>query len=155
MAPLSEPFDIVISSNSGYPLDLNIYQSVKGMSAAGQVVRQGGSIVLASECRDGIPGGSDYEKILESAGSVAALMEFIRNHEGAYRDTWQVFFQAKIQARAHVYLKSSLDDHTVRRALLKPAGNLEKLLEELVEEYGKECRVCVLPQGPHTIPFLG
>lgn len=154
MVPLPHPYDIVLTSNSGYPLDLNVYQSVKGMSAAGQVVREGGSIVVAAECWDGIPGGSDYEKILCSAGSVPALLDFIRANEGAYRDTWQVYFQAMIQARSEVYLCSSLDDATVRRTLLKPAGDLDQLVHSLIRKYGKDCRICVLPEGPHTIPYL-
>jgi len=55
MVRVEHPFDIVLTSNSGYPLDLNLYQSVKGMSAAAQVVRAGGSIVIAADCWDGIP----------------------------------------------------------------------------------------------------
>jgi len=78
MAALDQAYDIVLTSNSGYPLDLNVYQSVKGMSAAEQVVKKGGSIVIAAECWDGIPSGSDYEKILNAAGNIASLMEFIR-----------------------------------------------------------------------------
>ncbi|MBN1317399.1 MAG: nickel-dependent lactate racemase, partial [Anaerolineales bacterium] len=55
MLPVAQPYDVVITSNSGYPLDLNLYQAVKGMSAAAQIVRPGGAIVIAAECWDGIP----------------------------------------------------------------------------------------------------
>jgi len=55
MVPVEEPYDIVITTNSGYPLDLNLYQSVKGMSCAAQIVRPGGSILIATECRNGVP----------------------------------------------------------------------------------------------------
>lgn len=154
MVPLNQPYDIVVTSNSGYPLDLNIYQSVKGMSAAEQVVKKGGAIVIAAECWDGIPSGSDYEKILKSAGSVPALMGFIRKHEALYKDTWQVYFQAMIQEKSDVYLHSTLVDTTVEQALLKPAGNLDQLLLKLIQHHGKDTRICVLPEGPQTIPFL-
>ena len=55
MVAVPKPFDIVITTNSGYPLDLNLYQAVKGMSAAARVVRQGGAIIVAADCWDGIP----------------------------------------------------------------------------------------------------
>ncbi|HEX6511435.1 MAG TPA: nickel-dependent lactate racemase, partial [Chloroflexota bacterium] len=54
MRGVSQPFDVVVTTNAGYPLDLNLYQTVKGMSAAAQIVRPGGAIVVASECSDGI-----------------------------------------------------------------------------------------------------
>ncbi len=154
MVPLAQPYDIVVTSNSGYPLDLNIYQSVKGMSAAEQVVKKGGTIVIAAECWDGIPSGSDYDKILTSAGSVPALMDFVRKNETMYKDTWQVYFQAMIQEKSDVYLHSTLENSTVERALLKPTGNLDSLLLKLIQHHGKKSRICVLPEGPHTIPYL-
>ena len=154
MAPLEEAFDVVITSNSGYPLDLNVYQSVKGMSAAERVVKKGGSIIMAAECWDGIPAGSDYETILKSVENVGALMDFIREHEDELQDTWQVYFQTMVQMKADVYLFSKLDHETVKSVHLQPVENLNQLVLELVEKYGPETRICVLPEGPHTIPYL-
>ena len=54
-APVAAPFDIVVTTNSGYPLDQNLYQAVKGMSAAACIVKPGGTIICAAECRDGFP----------------------------------------------------------------------------------------------------
>jgi nickel-dependent lactate racemase len=154
MVALDEPFDIVISSNSGYPLDLNVYQSVKGMSAAERIIRKGGSIIMAAECWDGIPAGSDYEKILGSSKSVPGLMSFIKEHEPELRDTWQVYFQAMIQMKSDVWLYSQLDDLTVKSTHLKPVKDINKLVQQLVQQYGPSTRICVLPEGPHTIPYL-
>ena len=78
MVRVDKPYDIVITSNSGYPLDLNIYQTVKGMSAAAQVVKDGGTIIIAAECWDGIPSNSDYETILTSVDSANSLMDYIK-----------------------------------------------------------------------------
>ena len=154
MVPLKEAFDIVITSNSGYPLDLNIYQSVKGMSAAERIVKEGGSIIVAAECWDGIPSGSDYETILKSVDQVESLMGYIREHEAELQDTWQVYFQAMIQMKADVYLYSKLDPATVKTAHLEPVSNINSLISELAEKYGPDTRICVLPEGPHTIPYL-
>jgi nickel-dependent lactate racemase len=154
MVPLNEAFDIVLTSNSGFPLDLNIYQSVKGMSAAERVVKEGGSIIVAAECWDGVPSGSDYETILKSVDEVDELMDYIKAHEAELQDTWQVYFQAMIQMKARVYLHSQLDPGTVKSAHLRPAGKINRLIAELAGAYGPHTRVCVLPEGPHTIPYL-
>ncbi len=154
MVCLDQPFDIVITSNSGYPLDLNVYQSVKGMSAAEQVVKKGGSIIIAAECWDGIPEGSDYETILKSASRSDELMAFIKKNEGTLKDTWQVYFQAMIQQKSDVYLYSTLEAHVVKSALLAPVDHIEQLVHELVSKYGPDTRICVLPEGPQTIPYL-
>ncbi|MCP4314072.1 MAG: nickel-dependent lactate racemase [Bacteroidetes bacterium] len=154
MAPVEEAFDIVITSNSGYPLDLNVYQSVKGMSAAERVVRKGGTIIMAAECWDGIPGASDYETILKSVDCVDDLMDFIIEHEQELQDTWQAYFQAMVQMKADVFFYSNLDDETVRSAHLKPVSKIDELVLNLVKKYGPDTRICVLPEGPHTIPYL-
>jgi nickel-dependent lactate racemase len=154
MVGLDKPFDVVITSNAGYPLDLNVYQSVKGMSAAERVVKKGGTIILAAECWDGIPAGSDYETILTSVDSVQELMGFIKNHEPDLKDTWQVFFQAMIQMKADVYLYSGLDPETVKSTHLKPVEDMNQLIVYLVEKYGPTTRICILPEGPRTIPYL-
>ena len=63
--PVDEPFDIVITTNSGYPLDQNLYQAVKGMSAAARIVRPGGAIVAVAECSDGLPDHGNFKQLLQ------------------------------------------------------------------------------------------
>lgn len=154
MAGLEQAFDLVITSNSGYPLDLNVYQSVKGMSAAEQVVKEGGAIVVAAECWDGIPEGSDYETILKSAREPDELMAYIKKNEATLKDTWQIYFQAMIQLKADVYLYSKLDPKKVKSAHLEPVSNIDRLILDLVSRYGPNTRICILPEGPQTIPYL-
>ena len=118
MAPVDNLYDIVITSNSGYPLDLNIYQTVKGMSAAAQIIKEGGSIIIAAECWDGIPAKSDYETILTSVNSPNDLMKFIKEQESTLKDTWQIYYQALIQQKADVYLFSDqLDEYNNQKEL--------------------------------------
>jgi lactate racemase len=155
MAPVNELYDIVITSNSGYPLDLNIYQTVKGMHAAAQIVKPGGSIIMAAECWDGIPSNSDYEKILTSVSSVADLMKFIKDNESTLKDTWQIYYQALIQQKADVYIYSDkLDDEIIKRALFKPVKDIRTLTDKLVSKIGRHAKICILPEGPQTIPYL-
>jgi nickel-dependent lactate racemase len=155
MVEVAEPFDVVLTSNSGYPLDLNVYQAVKGMSAAAQVVRDGGAILVAAECWDGIPEHGQYAQLLRQASSPAELLEFVMRSPPA-QDHWQVQIQAQVQSRAEVYLYShNLSEAQVRAALLKPCGGIVERLEALVERYGAGARICVLPEGPMTIPYIG
>ncbi len=155
MVPVNKLYDIVITSNSGYPLDLNIYQSVKGMSTAAQIIKPGGHIIIAAECWDGIPQGSDYEAILSAANSPEALMKYIMSKEAILKDTWQVYCQALVQRRANVYLYSDkLDKKTIKKALLNPVDNISTLTDELVRKTNSKASICIMPEGPQTIPYL-
>ena len=155
IVPVSAPFDIVITSNSGYPSDLNLYQSVKGMSAAAQVVKPGGSIILAAECWDGLPDHGLYAKLLGMAGSPEELLATIGSSPETQHDQWEVQIQAQIQQRADVYVKSSyLSPDQVREALLKPCTSIEETLAVLLDQHGPDATICVLPEGPWSIPYV-
>jgi lactate racemase len=154
MVAVDEPFDIVITSNSGYPLDLNLYQAVKGMSAAAQIVRPGGAIVIASECWDGIPDHGLFGQLLREANSPKQILERVHQPGFSKQDQWQAQVQAQIQMKADVYVHSSyLSEEQIRGAMLKPAVSIEDTLIELVGHYGKDARICILPEGPVTIPY--
>ena len=155
LVPVPHPFDIVITSNSGYPLDLNLYQAVKGMSAAAQVVRPGGSIVIAAECWDGLPAHGEYERILGLAATPEELLATIRSWGYVRQDQWEVQVQAQVQMHADVYLKSEyLSPEAIERAHLHACTSVEATVEELLRRYGPDATICVLPEGPMTIPFV-
>jgi lactate racemase len=155
MTPVNRLYDIVITSNSGYPLDLNVYQTVKGMSAAAEIVKPGGVIIIAAECWDGIPSGSDYETILKSVNNVDELMQFITDNEKSLKDTWQIYFQAMVQKKAKVYIFSKkLSREAIRTALLYPVEDIEALILDLIKEKGPGACICLLPEGPQSIAYL-
>lgn len=154
MVAVPQPFDIVITTNSGYPLDLNLYQAVKGMSAASQVVRPGGAIIIAASCWDGIPDHGLYGKLLREAASPQQLLERISAPGFLEQDQWEAQIQAQIQLKAEVYVRShNLTDEQITAALLRPCHRIEDTVEELLQRYGRRARICVLPEGPQTIPY--
>ncbi len=154
MQPVEHRFDVVVTSNSGYPLDQNLYQAVKGMSAAAEVVKPGGSIICAAECRDGFPDHGSYRSLLASATSPAELLSSIETSETTTPDQWQAQIQARIQSRARVLVHTSfLSDDDLAEALLEPAGDIGATVSELVDSIGPSARVCVLPEGPQTIAY--
>lgn len=99
MRAVDRPFDVVVTTNSGYPLDQNLYQAVKGMSAAAKVVKSGGTIICAAECRDGIPNHGAYGEILASGSSPRELLRMIEAPGYSRPDQWQVQIQAQIQLK--------------------------------------------------------
>jgi lactate racemase len=150
MQPVDKLFDIVITTNSGYPLDQNLYQAVKGMSAAARIVKKGGAIILAAECRAGVPAGSPFDQLLRRAAGPEDILALIAKE--TYAEQWQGQIQALIQRKARVYLHSTLSDEAVRSAHLIPAPDISAMIEQL--QPAAPLSVAVLPQGPLTIPYL-
>ncbi|HEY8498559.1 MAG TPA: nickel-dependent lactate racemase [Limnochordales bacterium] len=156
MQPVPELFDIVVTTGSGYPLDQNLYQSVKGMSAAARVVKPGGAIVLAAECSDGVPSHGNFGKLLGMGSSPDELLRLIHRPGFAMLDQWQVQILAMILQRADVFVKADgLSDEAIRAAHLTPIHDVAETVHRLIRErYGPQARVGILPEGPQTIPYL-
>jgi lactate racemase len=154
MRGVDQPFDVVVTTNSGYPLDQNLYQAVKGMSAAAKVVRKGGTIICAAECRDGIPSHGAYGQILASQPSPRALLDMITRPGYSRPDQWQVQIQAMIQLKANVMVKADrLSDDQIRSAHLQPIHDVSAALADAVDAAGRNASICILPNGPQTIPY--
>ncbi len=155
MVPVSAPFDVVITTNSGYPLDLNLYQAVKGMAAAVQVVKPGGSIIAAAECWDGVPNHGHYKELLHRASSPQELLDIVSAPGFLLQDQWEAQIQAQIQLEGDVYVKNSyLSDEELRAALFLPCHSIEETLAKLLAKYGAGATICVLPEGPQTVPYI-
>lgn len=155
MAPVKQLFDIVITTNSGYPLDLNLYQGVKGISAAAQVVKPGGAIILAAECWDGIPEHGEFGALLKMAKSPAELLEIMSQPGFSRQDQWQAQVLAQVLLKAEVYVKNSYLSHEqLREAMVQPCDSVEETVSMLMKRYGQHASICVMPEGPMTIPYL-
>ena len=156
MRPVAAPFDIVLTTNSGYPLDQNLYQAVKGMSAAACIVKPGGTIICAAECRDGIPDHGPYGQLLRQRQSPAGLLEMVEASGFAEQDGWQVQVQALIQRKARVMVKAGgLTHEQLRAAHFEPITDLGMAVRQALGDAGADATMAVLPHGPQTIPYLG
>ncbi len=151
MQACREPFEVVVTTNSGYPLDQNLYQGVKGMAAGARVLKPGGTLILACECSDGVPTGSSYERMLHAASEPAAVLSSL-DPLHARPEQWQAQIQALVQQKARVLLHSSLPEATVLRALLEPCPDIGAEVRRLTA--GNQAAVAVLPYGPLTVPYL-
>jgi len=149
MARAPHRYDVVVTSNSGYPLDQNLYQSVKGMSAAAQIVRDGGTIVIATECSDGLPDHGHYKHLLKHALGPDEFLRQLAEPDFSVHDQWQVQVQAQIQRRARVYVRADgLSDRQIRDAWFEPIRDISSLVQNLGGT------VAVIPEGPQTIPYV-
>ena len=155
MTAVDEAYDIVVTTNSGFPLDQNLYQTVKGMSAAARIVRPGGHILLAAACEDGIPDHGRYLALLEEGGSPQGVLDRLAQPGFGEQDQWQVQIQALIQLGAEVHVFSeNLSDEQIRRALFTPCRSITETVNRLAAEVGPGARICAMPEGPQTIAYL-
>jgi len=154
MRQVEHPFDVVVTTNSGYPLDLNLYQTVKGLSGAARVVKPGGLIICAAECSDGVPSGTDFAEMLSGMGKPADFLVEVARPGFSRQDQWQAQVLAQVLNKARVALKSEgLTPEEIASAHLEPVEDIGKELAGIVRR-NPGASICVLPEGPQTIPYL-
>ena len=147
------PADIAISTNGGYPLDQNIYQSVKGMTAAEATVKQGGVIVMFAESADG-HGGASFHKTFRDEPDLERMMRtfLARRPEETIIDQWQSQILARVLLKAKVVFVSACDDQTVRDMHMIPAHSPEEALDKAKALVGRpDYIVTVIPDGVAVI----
>jgi nickel-dependent lactate racemase len=155
MVPIQHRFDIVVTTSGGYPLDISMYQSVKGIAVAGNIVKEGGTIVLASECAEGLPEYGEYGDIMGLAETPKDLLGNIHKPGFFMQDQWDAQIQAQVCSRVDLYIYSDgLSDQEVRQVFGIPCHDIEKDVGVMLDHYGPDAKVAVLPAGPLTVPYL-
>lgn len=157
-ATVQQRFDIVITSNGGYPLDRNYYQAVKGLAAAARIVRPGGIIILAAECRDGL-GSDDFRRALRTFTTFRKrdeYLDYIAQEDNWAIDQWEVEVLSKVlQQVSAVFLYSpGISREEKSWTCAEPVSSVEKGLEEARRRLGKGATVAILPNGPYLIPLV-
>jgi nickel-dependent lactate racemase len=143
------PYDLVVSTNGGHPLDRNLYQAVKGMAAADRVRRPGGTVLMAAACADGVPDDGAFARLLAESRTPDDL---IASTAGPELDRWQAQVLGRVLARGAVRLHSEgLVSEAIRSAQLVPAPDLDEAVEDTLAGLSPSARVAVLPEGPLTV----
>ena len=147
------PADLVITTNGGYPLDQNIYQAVKSMSAAEVAVKKNGVIIVAARSADG-HGGEAFCRELAADDDMELLYRKImeRRREETQPDQWQVQIMARVLRKARVIYVSTAPDDLVRSLHMIPAHSLQQALtlaEDLLQS--PHALVTVIPDGVSVI----
>lgn len=154
MVAVPEAFPIVITTNSGYPLDQNLYQAVKGMSAGAQIVQQDGLILSAARCNDGFPAHGNFKKLLFDHATPQAMLDTILSPGFSLYDQWEAQLLGIIVLKAKTALLSEIPAEEVQRAFLEPITDIEARVAEELKRIGQGAPIAVLPEGPMTIPYL-
>ena len=146
---VDSPYDLVVSTNGGHPLDRNLYQAVKGMAAADRVRRRGGTVVMAAACADGVPDDGAFARLLEESRTPGDL---VASTAGPELDRWQAQVLGRVLARGAVRLHTDgVGVDAIRTAQLVPAPDLDEAVGNTLAALGPSARVAVLPEGPLTV----
>ena len=145
--------DIVISTNGGYPLDMNVYQSVKGMTAAEAVCRRGGVIIMAAGCSDGHGGESFYRALAEAAGPEEILQNVAgRARNATEPDQCQYQILARILKDFKVIMYApECPAEMLREMKLDTASTPEEALRKALAYTSADARIAVIPDGVSVI----
>ena len=145
--------DIVVSTNGGYPLDQNIYQTVKGMTAAEATCKEGGVIIMISACNDGHGGQSFYDSV-SSASSPSEILENVRKipKDKTIPDQWEFQILARILEKFTVIMVTNLcDSKMIENMHMKHANSFKEALKMAFDIKGKDSKVALIPDGVSVI----
>ena len=140
--------DIVITTNGGYPLDQNMYQAVKGMTAAEATVRRGGVIVMLAESGDGIGGDHFYHQLADEPDIEKTMALFLsRSREETVPDQWQTQILLRILGHASVIYVSEMPDEVVEKMHMIPAHSLGEAIDKAKGLVGNGAKIAAIPDG--------
>ncbi|MEZ6109728.1 MAG: nickel-dependent lactate racemase [Pirellulaceae bacterium] len=146
-----EPVDIVVTSSAGYPLDTTFYQSVKAMTGALPIVKQGGTIIVAASLTEGI-GSPQFQQLFHEHADLDSFVQCILGKDYFVMDQWQLEELAKVRRKARVkFFSDGMASETQNQLFVEAAPSVEQALAESLAEYGPEARVAVIPKGPYVL----
>lgn len=141
--------DIAITSNGGYPLDQNIYQAVKSMTAAEATVKDGGVIIVSAQSGDGTGGDAFYQAFVDEPDIKKLYQSFLDTpKEETIADQWesQILCRVLLKTKAVIYI-SDLEDELVETFHMIPAKSLDEAIKKADELMGKDSTITVIPNG--------
>jgi nickel-dependent lactate racemase len=150
---LDHPVDICLVTNGGTPLDLDFYQTVKGIDTASRITRQGGIIIMASSCHSGL-GPPVFCARHRDSNAAEEVLAKIRSGQCTGVD-WQNQVLAKAQMEHRIYLYSDLPDDDARSMKVEPIHSIEEGLERALALLGSQAEIAVIPEGPLVLPVMG
>ena len=145
--------DVVISTNGGYPLDQNVYQAVKGMTAAEATVKQDGVIIMLAQSGDGIGGDHFYHQLADEPDTQKTMALFrSRGRQETVPDQWQTQILLRVLERARVVYISDMPDELVEKMHMIPAHSVDEALaiaKKLVQK--ENIKIAAIPDGVSVI----
>jgi nickel-dependent lactate racemase len=154
LASIDQPADAVITTSGGYPLDLTFYQAVKGLTAAAHIVRDGGEILLAAACNEGL-GGPEFSQLVRESDDSSALLEAL-SQRSVRVDQWQAEKLAMVAQRAKLSFCVPGLSASDRSSLWGPSHtDAQAAVDGMMGRLQEGARVVVIPEGPYVFSQLG
>lgn len=148
---VDKPADIVLVSNAGYPLDTTFYQAIKGMIAAMDVVKEGGSIILVSECAEGL-GGPEFTELAIKTDDIFNFVEKLYDPDFFVVDQWMLEELVRVVKKAKVYCYcDGVDAGILKQLSIEPIPSPEYGLELALKEHGAGAKILAIPEGPYVL----
>ncbi len=148
---LEEPLDFVVTTNAGAPLDCNLYQTAKGISGVAGATREGGVILIATECLEGF-GSEEYRAVFEHATTPEAFIEKLMKKEFFIPDQWCAQETYQVMMKNEIWVHTSgIDAETLKRFHFRPVAQLSQAVSELLDRFGQQARWAIVPDGPLLI----
>jgi nickel-dependent lactate racemase len=155
LAQVPKPVPIVLTTSAGHPLDLTLYQAVKGLTAVLPIVEQGGTILIAARCQEGI-GSPEFTELLLSTPSAEAFLEKLKDPDFFAIDQWQLQELCKVLQKARVMLYSEGMGPAHRgRLLMDLVPSVEEGLQQALARHGADAPLVVVPKGPYVLTRVG
>lgn len=149
-----EPVDIVITTSAGYPLDKTYYQAIKGMTAAAPIVKEGGTIIIAAKCDEGI-GGEEFTNLVYDTTDLTKFIQNINTDDYFVIDQWMLEEYARAARKAEIILISDgLSSEQKNNMHIKWADSVDFALKEALKKHGTGARIAVIPKGPYILADL-
>ena len=146
------PADVVITTNGGYPLDQNVYQAVKGMTAAEATVKKGGVIIMMAKSNDGIGGDHFYHQLADEPDIDKTMGIFrSRGRNETVPDQWQTQILLRVLMHANVIYISDMADEAVKEMHMTPAHSIAEAMELAESLLGRKPQVVAIPDGVSVI----
>jgi len=148
---LPEPVDIVVTSGGGYPLDQTWYQTIKGIVTALDILKPGGTIIIASSCAEGL-GCTQFDEITAKFPTIDDFMTAILNDEFFVINQWQLEELGKVLRKGRVVVVTdAISPETLQRMYVESAPTVEQAVQDALARYGKTAKIAVLPDGPYVL----
>jgi len=151
MKILDRPLDFVVTTNAGAPLDCNLYQSSKGLSGVSGATKEGGVILMATECPEGF-GSDEYREVFDHAASPRVFIDKIMNKDFFVLDQWCAQETYQVRLKNEIWLHTDgIDAETLEKFHFQPVDQLETAIEQLLERFGPDAHWAIVPDGPMLI----
>lgn len=142
--------DIVLASAGGFPSDIDLYQAYKAIDSALRVVKPGGVIILAAECRDG-HGHKIFYEWMKKYQTIGEIEKQIKTNFklGGHK----AYYVLKAKQKADIVLVSKMNPKEVKNVFkLEPAKNLDEALEMAFTKKGRNAKILVMPEASKILP---